>query len=658
MSHHKQSMFVLPDGRNVFFTFCLVSSLFLLWGFCNGMIDVMDKHFQEELKLSLSQSAWVQFAHWMGYFLMSIPAGWLATRLGYKGGIIAGLLLVAVGGFWFIPASKIAEFWAFLLGVCMVASGLTFLETVANPYTTVLGPPRYAAARINTAQSCNGVGWIFGPIAGSAFFYGTDAAGRSTGSQTLWIPYAGVGVGVLILAIIFFFAPVPDIKAEDDYRMDEEDNQKTAAAPAERTVNRGLSFALLLGNAAALIGVLVFILWLTFDALKLGPALVGLASSIPHPASLVVHAGNSVGIVLTAGACVALVAAAFVLLGVTRRLTHHSVWSHEHFTGAVLAQFFYVAAQCGIFSFLINYMTSEPPSLPASWLKEGSKSVEVRTAFVASDFKDLPALARKLTAPADPVSAYLATNLSSATRETLNRFNEGLASATAARIALAQDLNSIVLKQSLYSPERFGAVALSEKTKALLGQTTGRNEPRFNRLLLADAYPRELGFQDGIVGVTNQFAAKLASFGFFCFLLGRVAGAALLRKVSAHKMLGLYSVVNAGLCFLIFLKLGWLSVICVFLSYFFMSITFPTVFALGIFGLGDRAKRASSFIVMAIVGGALLPKLMGAVADHYDMSRGFIVPLICFVFIAFYGYAWPKLSRVEALHGVGVAGRH
>ena len=138
-------MFVLPDGRNVLFTFCLVSSLFLLWGFCNGMIDVMDKHFQEELHLSLSQSAWVQFAHWMGYFLMSLPAGWLATRLGYKGGIIAGLLLVAVGGFWFIPATKIAAFWAFLLGVCVVASGLTFLETVANPYTTVLGPPRYAA---------------------------------------------------------------------------------------------------------------------------------------------------------------------------------------------------------------------------------------------------------------------------------------------------------------------------------------------------------------------------------------------------------------------------------------------------------------------------------------------------------------------------------
>lgn len=659
MNEKKQSMFVLDDGRNVLFTFILVSSLFLLWGFCNGMIDVMDKHFQEELKLSLSQSAWVQFAHWMGYFLMSIPAGWLATRLGYKGGIIAGLLLVAVGGFWFIPASKIAAFWAFLLGVCTVASGLTFLETVANPYTTVLGPPRYAAARINTAQSCNGVGWIFGPIAGSMFFYGTDAAGRSTGSQTLWIPYAGVAVVVLLLAIVFYFAPVPDIKAEDDYHIGDNDDNSTAPAPqAVRQVNRVLSFGLLLGNVAALLGVFVFILWLTFDGLHLGPRLVGLASAIPHPSSLVIGPENSIGVVLVAGACLALLVAALALLGITKRLTHHSVWSHEHFSGATLAQFFYVAAQCGVFAFFINYMVSETPSLPASWMKEGRKWVEVRTAFAGPDFKDVASLSRKLTTPADPLSSFLATNLSSSTLQTLTRFQEGRASLTATRIALAQDLNNLILKQSIYTPERFDGIKLSEKTKELLGQDKGRNEPRFNRLLLADAFPQELAFQDGVLGVTNQFAATLASVGFFCFLAGRVVGAGLLRKVSAHKMLGLYSVINVVLCFLIFLKLGWLSVLCVFLCYFFMSITFPTIFALGIFGLGARAKRASAYIVMAIVGGALLPKFMGAVADHYNMSRGFIVPMVCFIFIAFYGYCWPKLSRAESLHGVGTSGGH
>ena len=150
MNKDKESMFVLSDGRNVMFTFAIVSSLFLLWGFCNGMIDVMDKHFQEELDLTLAQSAWVQFAHYLGYFLMAMPAGWLAVKLGYKGGIIAGLLMVAAGGFWFIEATNIAEFWAFLLGVCVIAAGLTFLETVANPYTTALG---LAALRGNAHQS-------------------------------------------------------------------------------------------------------------------------------------------------------------------------------------------------------------------------------------------------------------------------------------------------------------------------------------------------------------------------------------------------------------------------------------------------------------------------------------------------------------------------
>src|SRR6516162_9944573 len=181
MSTNNGGFFVTQNGKNLLFTFILVSSLFLLWGVCNGMIDVMDKHFQDELHLSKSQSAWVQFAHYLGYFLMSMPAGVLATRLGYKGGIIAGLLMVAVGGFWFIPATGLAAFWAFLLGVCVIASGLTFLATVANPYTTVLGPPQYAATRINLAQSCNGIGWIFGPIIGSLYFYSKDAAGRSTG---------------------------------------------------------------------------------------------------------------------------------------------------------------------------------------------------------------------------------------------------------------------------------------------------------------------------------------------------------------------------------------------------------------------------------------------------------------------------------------------
>jgi FHS family L-fucose permease-like MFS transporter len=505
---NKTGLFV-RDGKNLAFTFALVSSLFLLWGLCNGMIDVMDKHFQEELRLTKSQSAWVQFAHYLGYFLMSMPAGWLATKLGYKGGIIAGLLIVALGGFWFVPATHLAVFWAFLAGVCVIASGLTFLETVANPYTTVLGDPRYAATRINLAQSCNGIGWIFGPIIGGMFFYSKNAAGVSTGSQTLYIPYVAVGAVVIVIAVIFFFAHVPDIKSEDDRRVDRADSQ-AAEAPPEREINRKLVYFLSLLNAVVLIFACGMILWVVLSTL-------GVVES-------------AVNTILLTGGGIALAVAAALLVPVARKISPQSIWAHPHFSSATLAQFFYVAAQAGIFSFFINYMTSEVPAIPASW-----------------------------------ASGFLKTWL-------------------------------------------------------------------------------EAG-KDGLIHVSDQGASNLASLGFICFLAGRFSGAAILRKVSAHKVLALYGLLNVSTCLLICLKLGWLSVLCVFLSYFFMSIMFPTIFALGIFGLGTRAKKASAFIVMAIMGGAILPKLMGYIADKYDMSRGFVVPMLCFAFVALYGFNWPSLQR-------------
>ncbi len=662
MTTKKDSMFVTSDGRNVMFTFALVSSLFLLWGFCNGMIDVMDKHFQLELHLTLAQSAWVQFAHYLGYFLMAMPAGWLATRLGYKGGIIAGLLMVAVGGFWFIPSTSIAQFWAFLLGVCVIAAGLTFLETVANPYTTVLGAPRYAATRINLAQSCNGIGWIFGPIAGAAFFYGTDETGKSTGAEMLWIPYAGVAVVVLILAVVFYFAPVPDIKTEDDYHIDD----KNETAQAERQVNRVTVFFLMWFNAIVLVGVLGMILWLILNVFKLGDRLVDVASRIPHPAALTIDADNSLLVVLTAVGVVASLLVAVAFIPLTMKLSHHSIWSHPHFSGATLAQFFYVAAQAGIFSFLINYMTSEVPPLPASWRNETTKKwIDVHTTFVKPDIRNMSALATKLQEKADPVSAYVYDQL---TDETKRELSSGNLNSAALRFHLTRDLNSVVRHDlekregedhTLYDPDRFSGVKLSVRSSELLAQNpTGIDRCRLNRMLLDDAYPAELPYQDGLLCISDKGASNLASLGFICFLIGRFTGAGLLRKHSAHKIVGLYGLLNIVTCLLIFLKLGWISVICVFLSYFFMSIMFPTIFALGIFGLGERAKGASAFIVMAIMGGAMLPKVMGAVADHYDMSRGFIVPLACFVLIALYGYSWPLLSKADSLQGVKAAGGH
>src|SRR5215472_10902805 len=127
MKKSRPRWFISEDGRDVAVTFWLVSSLFLLWGFCNGLIDVMDKHFQDQLHLTKAQSAWVQTAHYLGYALMALPAGLLARAIGYRGGIIAGLLVVSAGGLWFIAATKIVSFSSYLLGVCIIAAGLTVL---------------------------------------------------------------------------------------------------------------------------------------------------------------------------------------------------------------------------------------------------------------------------------------------------------------------------------------------------------------------------------------------------------------------------------------------------------------------------------------------------------------------------------------------------
>ena len=159
-------MFQTADNKNYTKIFMLLCTLFLLWGFSMGLIDVLNKHFQEALHMSKARSGFVQFAYYTGYFFMAIPAGLVAKKYGYKWGIIGGLILVTIGALWAIPATKIGIFFIFLLGLFILSSGLSCLETVANPYTTVLGPPEMGAARINLAQSCNALGQVLGPLIG------------------------------------------------------------------------------------------------------------------------------------------------------------------------------------------------------------------------------------------------------------------------------------------------------------------------------------------------------------------------------------------------------------------------------------------------------------------------------------------------------------
>jgi FHS family L-fucose permease-like MFS transporter len=406
-------LFRTADGKNLLVTFVLMCSLFLLWGFCSGLLDNLNKHFQNTLKISKFESGFVQNAFYMGYFIMAPLAGIIAKRFGYKGGILTGLILAAAGAFWFVPATQIDTFAAFLAGLLILAMGLACLETIANPYTTVLGPAETGATRINIAQICNGLGWISGMFIGSHIILSATKEVNSS-NQKLYIPYLGIGIAVSVLLLVFIFSKVPDLKAEEEFKPEAEGRSKK------------------------------------------------------------------------------------------------SIFKRSHFTFGVLAQFLYVAAQTGIFSFFINYS-----------------------------------------------------------------------------VANLQNLS-------------------------------------------------------------DQAAGNLQTIAFVLFASGRLVGSAVVSLTRPSIALAAYALINTALMIAAMAAGGWTGVVCLMASFFFMSIMFPTIFALSIRGLGEHTKQGSSILVMSIVGGAIMTPLMGLIADKCNMRVGFIIPLICFIVITIYGTVWQKLEAKDS----------
>ena len=394
--------------------FILVTSLFFLWGFAHGCLDVLNKHFQELLSMSKAKSALVQFVFYGGYFFMALPAGLVMERVGYKKGIIFGLLLFASGAFLMLPATLIQTFGSFLFCLFVIACGLTCLETAANPYTTVLGPPQFGERRINFSQSFNGLGWIVGPLVGGMLIFSANGNDNVNKFASIALPYMLIGTLVLVVAFLFWRVTFPPVKEESQI--------------GEKESSGG--------------------------SLK-------------------------------------------------------ELFKYPHFVFAVVAQFLYVAAQTGINSFFINYVTEEIPS------------------------------------------------------------------------------------------------------------------------------------------VSNQKAALILGIGGFgLFWLGRFTGSTLfMRIIRPNRLLAFYALVNVVMMTIVVCGLGWISVIALFSTYFFESIMFPTIFALGIKGLGPLTKKASSLLVMSIVGGALIPVIMGRIADISTMALGFIVPLVCFACIVFYGLQGYKVRN-------------
>ncbi|HOW73580.1 MAG TPA: L-fucose:H+ symporter permease [Phycisphaerae bacterium] len=197
--------------------FIMVASLFFIWGFCHAMLDVLNKHFQNILHVSKTQSGFIQTSVFGAYFLIALPAALLIRRIGYQRGILLGLVIVAIGAFLFIPAGLIFKaFWAFLLALFVLSSGLACIETAANPYVTVLGPKDGAAGRLSVAQAFNSVAYIIAPTVGGALIFGQgQVAGAPANFNSLVAPYVVLGGVVLAVFGVFSFIKLPAINEQD-----------------------------------------------------------------------------------------------------------------------------------------------------------------------------------------------------------------------------------------------------------------------------------------------------------------------------------------------------------------------------------------------------------------------------------------------------------
>lgn len=210
--------------------FILITSLFFMWGFARAILDVLNKHFQEELSISITQSALIQGTTYLGYFLMALPAGIIITRYGYRRGVVMGLLLFGIGSLLFIPGQSTMSFSIFLGALFVIGCGLAVLETAANPYAAELGDKATAASRLNFAQSFNGLGCILAPVIVGGFLF------SESGSKVA-VPYTIMGVVVLAVAFLFTRVELPEIAASSDNE-DAGDEPKGIAATIKELWSR------------------------------------------------------------------------------------------------------------------------------------------------------------------------------------------------------------------------------------------------------------------------------------------------------------------------------------------------------------------------------------------------------------------------------------
>jgi MFS transporter, FHS family, L-fucose permease len=419
---------LFPSGHLL--PFVLVTALFFLWAIPNNLNDVLIRQFMKSFAISRFEAGLVQFAFYLGYFFLAMPAALLMRRLGYKAGFVTGLFLFGFGAFLFWPAAILGRYGFFLLALFVIASGLSFLETASNPFIAQLGDPASSARRLNFSQAFNPLGSITGVLMGTVFiFSGVEldppqiAAMKAQHlyqaylrSETMRVvkPYLALGVVAIFWALLIVRTKFPSIQSEHEEGRDH-------------------------GHIAEL-------------------------------------------------------------------------FRYPHFWMAVLAQFMYVGAQVGTWSYFIQYV-------------------------------------QEFTHEPEKVAGYFLTG-------------------------------------------------------------------------------------------------ALAAFG-----VGRFISAWLMRFVEPRVLLGAYAVVNVVLVAFAMVHPGWAGLWALLATSFFMSLMFPTIFALGLKGLGPNTKIGGSLLVMAIVGGAILTPIMGLIAGaRHSIAPAYVVPLAAYIFVGVYAFAGAKekMRRTQA----------
>lgn len=396
----------------------LVFVLFLLWAISSNLLPTMIRQLMKQCNLNTFEASFTESAYWLAYFICPIPIAMFLKRFSYKTGIIFGLSLAAAGAFLFFPASEINQYGVYLAIFFVIATGMCFLETAANPYVTELGDPHTAPRRLNLAQSINGLGAFI-----AAMFLSKAVLGSGKFSHVYFI----LGLVLILAALVFVFTRIP--KTADEQAADRE--RELASTGGTKAQGEG-----------------------------------------------------------------------------SHKLIDFSVLKESHLRWGVIAQFFYNGGQTAINSLFLVYCCT-------------------------------------------------------------------------------------------------------------------------------------------YAGIDEETATTLFGTYMMCFLLGRWIGTLLMGRFKPHNMLCVYACANVVLCIVIALFGGMVGVVCMMAISFFMSIIYPTQFSLALTGLGERTKSGSAFLVMAIIGNAMLPQFMAYLMHNMPQTYyvAYLVPMVCFAFCAYYGWKGYKVVR-------------